>query len=354
MTTRHLRPNLGFWEKADLSVTRLFVFPSLLYHAIAGVFRGKASPRRYDHFIMTNVIRKLVTRTTDRQKQYLNAPTADAYTDAMKKHGLQPETVDLPHDAKGLWLGNKNAKKVVVYYHGGGFAMPAIPAYFEFWLEMIRALNENGHDVAVFFLRYTLTPHAQYPTQLRQAVEALRYIVNETGRSPADIIIGGDSAGGNLTSATLLHISHPHPEIEPLALSVPLAGTFAYAPWVSFSTEGPTMKSNQWKDILTTDILTGWANAYRDDKIADNWVEPLNAPAEWWKDVKTERIMILAGADEMLLSSIEEFAEKIKSVFPETTFVIGEDESHDAPFYICANKPTQTGTELRKWLGARL
>ena len=71
MTTRHLRPNLGFWEKADLSVTRLFVFPSLLYHAIAGVFRGKASPRRYDHFIMTNVIRKLVTRTTDRQKQYV-------------------------------------------------------------------------------------------------------------------------------------------------------------------------------------------------------------------------------------------------------------------------------------------
>lgn len=50
--------------------------------------------------------------------RYLNAPTADAYADAMKKHGLQPETVDLPHDAKGLWLGNKNAKKVVVYYHG--------------------------------------------------------------------------------------------------------------------------------------------------------------------------------------------------------------------------------------------
>lgn len=50
--------------------------------------------------------------------RYLNAPTADVYATTMKKHGLQPETVDLPHDAKGLWLGNKNAKKVVVYYHG--------------------------------------------------------------------------------------------------------------------------------------------------------------------------------------------------------------------------------------------
>lgn len=50
--------------------------------------------------------------------RYVNAPTVDAYATIMKKHGLQPETVDLPHDTKGLWIGNKDAKKVVVYYHG--------------------------------------------------------------------------------------------------------------------------------------------------------------------------------------------------------------------------------------------
>jgi hypothetical protein len=71
MTTRHLRPNLGFWEKADLPLVHLSMFGSMLYHAIAGVFRGKASPKRYDHFIMTNVLRKFVTRTSDRQKQYV-------------------------------------------------------------------------------------------------------------------------------------------------------------------------------------------------------------------------------------------------------------------------------------------
>lgn len=70
MTTRHLRANLSFWEKADLSFTGLLLCPSLLYHAIAGVFRGSASPRRYDHFLFVNVMRKLVARTTDRQKQY--------------------------------------------------------------------------------------------------------------------------------------------------------------------------------------------------------------------------------------------------------------------------------------------
>jgi acetyl esterase/lipase len=237
---------------------------------------------------------------------------------------------------------------------GGGFAIPAIAAHFEFWLDMLQALNETGHDLAVFFPQYTLTPHATYPTQLRQAVEALRYIINETGRSPANVIIGGDSAGGNLTAATLLHLSHPHPEIEPLALSAPLAGVFAYAPWINFSTEWPSMKDNLWKDIITPDVLTRWSASYRAEKPADNWNEPLNAPAEWWDGAKAERILVLAGGDEILLSPIQEFVKKIKSVFEEVTFVVGYDESHDAPFYTMVKEKTQTGSELRQWLAARL
>lgn len=231
--------------------------------------------------------------------------------------------------------------------------MPALTGHFEFLFEMVRALNEDGHDIAIFFPRYTLTPYGRYPTQLRQAVEALRYIINETGRSPADVMVGGDSAGGNLASATLLHLSHPHPEIDPLTLSVPLAGVFAYAPWVNFSTDWPSMKENLWKDHLTPDLLVNWANAYRGDKAADNWNEPFNAPTEWWEDVKTEQILILAGGDEILLSPIQKYAETIKSVFPQTTLVVGKDESHDAPFLVSKGQPTETGTELQRWLAAR-
>lgn len=36
----------------------------------------------------------------------------------MEKRGLQPETVPLPHDAEGYWLGNKDAKNVLVFFHG--------------------------------------------------------------------------------------------------------------------------------------------------------------------------------------------------------------------------------------------
>ncbi|KAF4769758.1 hypothetical protein N7455_006440 [Penicillium solitum] len=347
-------PQLGFWEKADIPFVHLSIYASMVYAAITGVFRGKASPKRYDHHILAVVIRKAIERRSDRQTQYLMPPTSASYETVMKKRGLQPETVTLPHDTEGHWIGNKNAKNVIIYYHGGGFAMPAIPAYFDFWIEMLKALNETGHDLAVFFPRYTLTPHATYPTQLRQAVEALRYIINETGRSPANVIIGGDSAGGNLTAATLLHLSHPHAEIDPLTLSAPLAGVFTYAPWINFSTEWPSMKDNMWKDIITPARLTRWSHSYRGDKPADNWNEPFNAPAEWWRDAKTERILVLAGGDEILLSPIQEFVKTIKSVFGEITFVVGDDESHDAPFYTMVKEETQTRSELRGWLAARL
>jgi acetyl esterase/lipase len=232
--------------------------------------------------------------------------------------------------------------------------MAATPVHFEFWLEMLRALNESGHDLAVFFPRYTLTPHATYPTQLRQAVEALRHIIVTTGRSASNVIIGGDSAGGNLASATLLHLSHPHPEIEPLSLDAPLAGVFAYAPWVNFSTEWPSMEANRWKDIITPGCLTGWAREYVGGKGKDNWNEPFNAPTEWWADVRTERILILVGSDEILLSSIEEFVKKIQSVFPKISCVVGADESHDAPFYTMVKEETETKSELKQWLAARL
>ena len=52
--------------------------------------------------------------------------------------------------------------------------MAAGASHFDFWLDLLQVVNENGHDIAVFFPRYTLTPHEVYPTQLRQAVGALR------------------------------------------------------------------------------------------------------------------------------------------------------------------------------------
>lgn len=46
---------------------------------------------------------------------------------------------------------------------------------------------EAGGDISVLSLSYTLAPNAKYPTQLRQAVSALQYLIETEGRDPLKV-----------------------------------------------------------------------------------------------------------------------------------------------------------------------
>ncbi|KAJ5901934.1 hypothetical protein N7495_002462 [Penicillium taxi] len=356
MATKKIDPQLGFWEIADLQLAKLSILGVTLYASLTGIFRSDKFPKKFKHHVMGASIRAMIERLSNRQMQYYFPSTQELYASCTKKRGLKPEVISLPHDAEGFWLGNKNAKKIVIYYHGGGFAMSAIPSHLDFWLDFLQAAKDDGHDVAVFFLHYSLTPSSKYPTQLRQAVEALRYIVTDTDCSPRNVVVGGDSAGGNLAIAVLLHLSHPNPKIDPLPLSTPLAGVFCHAPWIDFKYDWPSMKENAYRDIITAVGLEKWSGSYLNGKPGDSWSEPSSAPVQWWAGAKTEQILLLAGGHEILLSSIDDFAKKIKSVFPNTTYIVGPDESHDAHLFLEANAKdgTHTSREVRKWVLSRL
>ncbi|GFG12123.1 arylacetamide deacetylase-like 2 [Aspergillus udagawae] len=347
---------LTLLEKADLIPGYLSVLATALYTTVTGIFRGSSGAKEYGVHVGHAIVRKMVMRFSILQMQSIAPSTSKAYEQSMTKQGLQAQTVTLKLGARGHWIGNPNAKNVVIYYHGGGFAIGSPPAHFDLCSRIVADLSANGHDVAIFFLAYTLTPHATYPAQLRQAVEAVRYILTETNLSPSNVIVGGDSAGGNLAFAVLLHLSHPHPEIEPVALSTNLAGVFGFAPWVSFRTDGASMDANRYRDMIPPDALKRWSSAYLASRESDSWSEPALAPVEWWAGAKTDQVLILAGQHEILFSAIDDFAERFKSVFPRTTYVVGYGETHVDAVYSASLKSTesQQGNELKRWLGARL
>ncbi|OJD10096.1 hypothetical protein AJ78_08755, partial [Emergomyces pasteurianus Ep9510] len=305
-------PKLTVVEKLDLISARLSLIASAIYAAITGVFRGQGGHKYYNRHISHAVIRAAITRLSTRQHQALNPPTNKTYELFAAKNGFTPQTVPLEHGAQGHWIGSKDAKSVLIYFHGGGFAASAGPAFFQFQYDILDQLKAAGKDIAVFFITYTLTPHAIYPTQLKQAVGALRYIVDTTGRSPSNVFIAGDSAGGNLTLGVLSHLSHPHEAIEPLELSEPLAGALPISPWVSFSLDYPSVKENKNKDMLSASVLKRWASLYVAGREPDNYLEPLRAPADWWKDLKVRDVLILTGSDDLFRSPIEQFVEKFK------------------------------------------
>ncbi|KAI9036344.1 putative 6-hexanolactone hydrolase [Aspergillus affinis] len=372
------RTSLSLWERADLLAAQLSAVGAALYSAITGAFRGKSGASSYMLHVGNAMIRSLVGRLSSRQLQYVYPSTKSAYESFMKSKGLEPENVTLNHGATGHWIGDKNAKNVVVYNHGGGFAIPASEGHFDFYTSIINHLNASNPshgDIAIFFVAYTLTPHETYPTQLRQSISALQYILTETHRSPENIILGGDSAGGNLALAVLLHLVHPHPDIEPLGPLLdghpPLAGVFAFAPWVSYNLDGATIKGNRKKDMIPAKVLVDWSRGYlasgsstnggtKEDEVreGDAWSEPNKAPVEWWRDAreKTDSVLFLAGRDEILFSGIEAFVEKVKSVIPDATYVVGHGETHVAPVYSgqFLSEEAQQGKALKSWLAARL
>ncbi|EAS30408.3 alpha/beta hydrolase fold protein [Coccidioides immitis RS] len=349
-------PKLTVLEKLDLIPANISLVATAIYAAITGIFRGQKGAKSYMKHINYAVIRKMLQRLSTRQNQATNPSTSGAYEIFARQNKIEAQTVQLNYGGLGHWLGNKDAKNVLVYYHGGGFAISAGTAYFQVLKGIMEELNAAGKDIAIFVLTYTLAPHAVYPTQVKQAVEALRHVI-QAGHDPSNVVIGGDSAGGNLTLAVLSHISHPHKDIKPLEISCPLAGAFTIAPWVSFSQDFPSVKENALKDIIMPELAERWSSSYLAGQETDNYNQPLLAPAEWWKDIKARDLLIVAGSDEILLSCIEEFVEKLKSVLPNVTYIVGQDEPHVAPFiYLMLGdkSTTQQDGGLRTWLSSRL
>lgn len=65
--------------------------------------------------------------------------------------------------------------------------MPATKGHWEYQHKLREQMIESGGDLSVLSLSYTLTPNAIYPTQLRQAVSALQYLVQTEGRDPTTV-----------------------------------------------------------------------------------------------------------------------------------------------------------------------
>lgn len=187
------------------------------------------------------------------------------------------------------------------------------------WLDDLQ--KSLGPDVSALLLTYDLAPEAKYPTQLKQAVELMRYLVETKGRDPSDLILGGDSAGGNLILGLLSHIAHPHPEIASLSLPSKIHAALLISPWCSLTqTNTPAFITNAERDMFDARTLSRWATAFlgtSDPFVGDFYNEPVLAPPEWWEPVAdvVGEVMIWAGGNEVLKDGIEAFSKRFTKGF---------------------------------------
>lgn len=369
-------------DKALLLPAFSLVFAKAFVALLTSPFRGQdGAPTVTDHVTAT-VLRTIFDNFSIGQIQYGQPPplltasregsppnTANAdmlcrmivpeflssYKKWCARHKLTPEIVDIPntgsttHPCKGFWIGDhSSAKYIMVFYHGGGFIMPGVPQHLDM---LSRWVQWSGGKLAIFCPAYTLAPAALYPVQIAQSVEALRYVLSLPGRTPETVLLGGDSAGGNLVLAVLSHISnHPHPRadvVKPLEVSGRLHGALAIAPWVSSETDKfKSMTQFVHRDSVTPKCANHWVDVYKggqqkgvkDDEGRgvkdDEYIVPELAPASWWTGTKVSSMLVTVGEHEMLRDSILSWTSKFKEgVGSEVRMklVVGKREIHDAP-----------------------
>lgn len=314
---------------------------------------------------------------TPGQLQLIVPPTVTAYKIWMKKaraaavkqgdtslaRALICDIVALPDgESSLLWIGNRaRAKKVVLYFHGGGYVVPMKPGHAHFCLESCVKASED-RDVAVAMLQYTLWPAGEYPNQLRQAVAAFKEVL-KAGFNPDEIIIGGDSAGANLTVQLLLHMIHPHPSVDAVSIDdQQLAGAITISPWVSDNANTGSFQDNEHVDMLTArgvrksnQDLFGGSTAVAERAKGEGWSLPLDVPAVWLDGIDSvvKSLYVTAGEQEIWRDHGILFAETVRRRNPglEVTLEVPENEPHDFILVEGENSVVGDATKrMRSWV----
>lgn len=275
-----------------------------------------------------------------------------------------------------LWVGDRHkATKFVFFFHGGGYIAPAIPGHFEWVLQAyVLGLPKADEKVAVAFLQYTLAPSARFPTQMTQAVSGLDYLLKK-GIRPSQLVVGGDSAGGNIALQLLTHLLHPYPAVERITLSEPLAGAFLVSPLVSGNTSTQSFRDGAPCDMLSLGIfdqpdremfhvpntgVKGWlfpmwglqeSKEFKDGKkwalmsdVEENWLDGMSEIVK--------KVYVTCGKHEILRDQGIHVAQSIRTRNPalDLELQVAEKEAHD--FILLEGERREVGDatlRMRNW-----
>lgn len=138
------------------------------------------------------------------------------------------------------WLSpaNEQQGRVLLHLHGGAFIArsPALHA------DLVAPWCETLQSPALL-PQYRLAPEHRYPTGLEDCLTAYRWLLNQ-GYSADQIVLSGDSAGGNLALALMLALKANGESLPRCAVLL--------SPFVDFTLSGESLVSEARSDPMFT------------------------------------------------------------------------------------------------------
>jgi len=198
--------------------------------------------------------------------------------------------------AERLAPDNADAKRAVLYVHGGGFVGGAPSNHRSLTWRLAEKLG-----CTVFAIDYRLAPENPFPAALDDCVSAYRELLS-SGYQPGGLAVGGDSAGGNLTLALAL-------KLKALGLPQP-AALIALSPATDLAVQLPSHESNAKSDAMFDPEMFGSLTPLYcpGHDPSDPFVSPLRGDVAGLPPT-----LIQCSADEMLRDDGVLMAEKLKN-----------------------------------------
>lgn len=282
---------------------------------------------------------ELYKEWSDRMAANPNMTLADMRSlfDEWEKATLEPEDVTYKTDTIGgvnaVWAYpvGCNKSKILLYTHGGGFAVGSSSSHRKVAGHMAKALG-----VSALVIDYRRSPEHPFPAQLEDAVAVYKALL-ESGIKAKDIATIGDSAGGNLAVTSVL-------KFRELGLELP-GCVIAFSPWLNMELTGSTLKSNAESDaLITPEILQGMINMFigeDESKTRHPLVNPLYADFKVYPP-----LYINAGGAEALLDDSVRLHERAKEMGVQSTLSVVDGMQHVFPFL--AGRAKEADEEIKR------
>jgi acetyl esterase/lipase len=218
----------------------------------------------------------------------------------------------------GEWsqVAGSDPSRVLLFFHGGGYCSGSILSHRRMVTEAGRAAR-----MRTLAIGYRLAPEHPYPAAHEDAMAAWRFLRRQ-GIAAENIVVGGDSAGGNLT-ITLINRLRAAGEALP-------ACAWLISPWTDLTMSGATLGTKDTVDpLIHKAYLEELADAYAasaDRK--DPLISPLFADLHGFPPT-----LIQVGSAETLLADATRFAAAAGAADVDVTLEIWPHMIHAWPLW---------------------
>lgn len=208
---------------------------------------------------LMNIIKKVhsVVDNTDIEKHRQSQDYFGALLGNNKDTVIQKVMVD---NMYGEWISVSRAhmkKHVILYCHGGGYSTGS-----SLYARTLTTKLAMSTSMDVFCFDYRLAPENPYPAALEDAMKAWNYVML-LGYGARDVIIAGDSAGGNL-ALSFVHKLKSEGRLLP-------RGLVLMSPWTDLTSSGKSHETKSEVDpVLDEEYMEHMISNYAEKEDLEN------------------------------------------------------------------------------------